>query len=140
MTDLTKLKAGELLTLAINEARQYPPEMLDMTGWVEVNDDGSLCSVCLAGAVMIAQRPDVPPAEILLFRYIDETDYVYDDINSLRRASINERFIDTKSKREAICKIPTCILEAINKSNHEPWINDWAALDAFAVYLTANNI
>lgn len=140
MTDLTNLKAGELLTLAITEARQYPPEMLDMTSWVEVNDDGSLCSVCLAGAVMLAQHPDVAPEEILHYVFIGETSDVYSDIKNLRRFSINQRFIDTAANREAIRNIPTSIGEAINQSNHEPWINDWAALAAFADYLTANNI
>lgn len=140
MTDLDDLKAGELLLLAIKEARKYPPEKLFMPCWVRINKDGSLCSVCLAGAVLVSQYPDVAHAELVRRDFTSGIHQVYWDIDDLRCGSVSQRFFDTPAKYVAARNIPIEILRHVYGASSKPWVNDWSSLSAFAEYLTMHNI
>lgn len=139
MKDIEKLSAGELLLLAITEARKYPPDKLYMGNWIYFKDN-KVCTVCLAGAVIVSRHPDITLSGVNAMLYDDDF-AVYFYINKLRIGIVDARFLDTPAKIASLKAIEdTGIIRDAYQARAEPWRNKWAAHTAFANELIAAGI
>lgn len=139
MTDLEELTAGELLTLAINEARKYPPDKLYMHDWITF-EGGKVCKVCLAGALLVARKPDISLTELNAMIHDNNFD-AYFEINSLRIGLVDARFLNTPTKRDSLKSMEyTGLTLDVRQASANPWCNNWEAHSAFARALIASGI
>lgn len=130
-------RLGDLLLLAIKEAKKYPVEQLNMYRWVEKK--GDKCAVCLAGAVMMSLGP---------IKWTDNTNraapggqgYDNDTLEKMRAINIlRTGSFWLKSRNDRKCNhlfhhqsvVDVAIL---------PWTDDWAEHIKFANILNDQNL
>lgn len=137
MKDLHLLTAGELLRVALDEAKTYPIGKLCMHDWVNFTD-GVPCGGCLAGVVLLSRHVVVDQSHV--GRIVDN-DAVYTSIDDMRCGFIPRRFIDTDVKRVAVYSILGERLRiAAHNNRNDPWVNHWKAHEDLSNWLIEHNI
>lgn len=133
-------KLWQLLDLALNSALDLDPDKykFNMGMWYIKSIDGTHCSVCMAGAVMVRVLGSVQAGVVMPSMFDHDTEGKLRAINFLRegRIAVAHEFMtngpSSHDPKSPVYSVDHTVIEGAMRCKETPWLDNWSAHRALA--------